>query len=231
MSVTLVGLLVVLTVAPPVVAVLGVTRIVNSSICHTSGPWHYLVLSWPPFTKQMAIYMKRVRDLLNIATNVLVIAIGAIVISVLIVRYTSPASVPKALRPGEIMPTLTVMHLSDKPHTFLLFVRKGCHFCEDSMPFYKELNKATHSPTSMTRLVALFPDNDTAAMTVLNTYGLTGMTFGGNVDFDHFGVSGTPTLVFVDRSARIVRTWVGELRASQEQDVLRLVSSAVSPTG
>lgn len=169
--------------------------------------------------------MTNIQQRLSIITNIVVIVVDVVAISLLAVRYTASSSdLPKALRPGETIPTLQILDIKEQSQTLLLFVKNGCHFCDDSMPFYRRLNDVTRAPGSTTRFVALFPDSNDAAQKVLDMYSIVGINFSGGIKFDEFSVSGTPTLILVDRNARIKRTWVGQLNGAEEQVVLRLVS-------
>lgn len=99
--------------------------------------------------------------------------------------------------------------------TLVLAISNTCPYCTDSAPFYKRLA----SGKGNTRLVAILPQSLEEGRAYLNQLGIS-------VDeirqfrFNQIGVQGTPTIILVDRSGIVKKTWVGKLSPQEELVVL-----------
>ena len=71
------------------------------------------------------------------ATNIIVILFAVIVGSVFLKdRLSTPAPEPDAVKAGDKLASLDGWDWAAHDQTLVLGLRKGCHFCEDSAPFY-----------------------------------------------------------------------------------------------
>ena len=104
--------------------------------------------------------------------------------------------------------------------TLVLVLRKGCHFCEDSAPFYQRLVARQQQGDSKTPIVAVFPDTADAVKEVVRSESLGVRALAG-VPLEKLKVSGTPTLLLVDKSGKVLNTWTGMLSPRQELDVMK----------
>ena len=82
------------------------------------------------------------------------------------------------------------------PVTLLLAVRKGCHFCEESMPFYRRIAALRDQHQIDTQLVAVFPDSEGEARGVLKDAWLDSIGLASGVPLSRINVTGTPTLLW-----------------------------------
>ena len=115
---------------------------------------------------------------------------------------------------------------SDEEPTLVLFLHVGCHFCEESMPFYSRLLELSRQPRARVRLVAIFPDP--LEMVSLETaQDLPGLKVIPAADFGKLGVLGTPTLALIDQKSVIRRVWRGQLSVAQEAEVLAQITRAI----
>jgi hypothetical protein len=102
-------------------------------------------------------------------------------------------------------------------HTIVLFVRSTCHFCSESMPFYERV--ASGRSKSGIQIVAISDEPVATTTNYLAGYGL-------KVDrvvqqgFGPFAISGTPTVVVVNRAGAIVGRWAGRQTAHGEKQVM-----------
>lgn len=102
-----------------------------------------------------------------------------------------------------------------------MVLRKGCHFCEDSTPFYQRLvaqQQAASSP-----IVAIFPDTADAVKEVIQSEGLSGVLALSGVPLEKLKVDGTPTLLLVDRSGTVLKAWIGVLSPREELEVMKAI--------
>ena len=92
---------------------------------------------------------------LELAVNIGVIVLGAAVLFFLVKTYRASRDASQALqepRVGDQLPVIPGVDWKVNDRTLVLALRKGCHYCEDSMPFYRKLaqlaNKKLSKPTS-----------------------------------------------------------------------------------
>src|SRR6516165_4111173 len=91
------------------------------------------------------------------AANIIVILVAVVVGSVFLKdRFFSTPSEPNEVKAGDKLTNLDGWDWSAHDQTLVLGLRKGCHFCEDSAPFYQRL--AAQPQQGGSTIVAVFPD-------------------------------------------------------------------------
>jgi hypothetical protein len=102
--------------------------------------------------------------------------------------------------------------------TLVLVLSTTCRYCTNSAEFYKRVI-AESERHRRTRLVAVFPQSQSEALTYLSRLGLT---FGTVLQAPPaaLGLNGTPTLLLVDRRGKVVRGWNGQLPQAREAEVI-----------
>jgi hypothetical protein len=106
--------------------------------------------------------------------------------------------------------------------TLLLVVRRGCRFCDESMPFYQRLS-ASPQLADRTRLVIVAPDDEGVTREELakhdvKVHQIVRAALGG------LKVRGTPTAIMVSREGVVQRIWTGLLREREEADLLQALT-------
>ncbi len=159
------------------------------------------------------------KEKLEVVTNIMVIA-GVLVFGFVLYRsYTNHAgSAQEAPAVGTVLPALPGYGWDGRSQSLLLALRKGCHFCEDSMPFYRELLNAQKSDGSKARLVAVLPDTEMDATRLLHDAQLDVPTV-APFQLAQLHISGTPTVILVDGKGRVEKVWVGEQDAAGQQAI------------
>lgn len=111
--------------------------------------------------------------------------------------------------------------------TLILVVRKGCRFCDESMPFYKRIgDDATIAKRA--QLVIVAPDEEAVSREELAKQQI-------RVDqvvkksLAALKVRGTPTALVVDRTGRIEKVMVGRLDEKQQQELVSALKGPVQP--
>jgi hypothetical protein len=99
-----------------------------------------------------------------------------------------------------------------------------CIYCSESIPFYQQIIAAQRANVSL-RTAAIFPNTTDevaqyAQQKQLNTQFIAG------IDLSSINVSGTPTLILVDRNGKILNFWVGRLSEKGEQEVINATNIA-----
>jgi hypothetical protein len=102
----------------------------------------------------------------------------------------------------------------------LLVVSTSCHFCKDSLPFYKQLTEAAHGKLGV---IAVLPQSQPEAREFLRNAGVETSQI-VSASPDNVGARGTPTLLLVGKNGAIEHAWLGKLDVKGEQEVLSLVA-------
>jgi len=163
------------------------------------------------------------KEKLEVVTNIMVIA-GVLLFGFVLYRsYTNQAKlVPEAPAVGTVLPALPGYSWDGHSQILLLALRKGCHFCEDSMPFYRELLKADKSGRSKAHLVSVLPDGEMDATRLLHDAQLD-VPMVAPFQLHRLHVSGTPTLILVDGNGMVEKVWVGEQDAAGQQAIFEAI--------
>jgi len=98
--------------------------------------------------------------------------------------------------------------------TAILLVSPGCHWCEESYPFYKRL-ALMQSPGF--HVVAMMPIAH-AERNILD-FSSIGVAV-EHADLVHIGVPSTPTLLLLDGHGKVTSVWNGKLDMEHEEQVL-----------
>jgi|ERR1044072_7468306 hypothetical protein len=104
---------------------------------------------------------------------------------------------------------------SQSRQTLLLALSSSCHFCSESAPFYKRLVQSKNG----TRLVAVLPEPAEGGQGYLRRLGVSVDEI-RQLNLDKIGVQGTPTLLLVDNSGVVKKSWIGKLLPEQEEAVV-----------
>jgi len=125
---------------------------------------------------------------------------------------------------GERVTGLSQVRFDKAGKTLLLALRKDCHFCAESMPFYRsvanELAKKT-SPGAV-QLVVLTSDEidvskDYLRANALDTADVVSLS---SKQMSSLKLPGTPTLILTDRAGVVDTAWIGKLNDTSEREVL-----------
>jgi thioredoxin-related protein len=134
-------------------------------------------------------------------------------------RSLPSGSGERARLEGVTLPPLPGYRWNDHQKTLVLAIRKGCHYCDSSLPFYKQLSGLEKNNTLHAHLLAVMPDDPAAGTADLRSGGvLVEAIF--KQPLSSIQVSGTPTLFLVDAKGSIEHSWVGELTPQGEKDVI-----------
>lgn len=106
---------------------------------------------------------------------------------------------------------------ADNRLTLIAVMQVGCHWCEESAPFYRALT-AQESAGHKFHVVAVLPQSRNQSQEFLHTLGI-GIQDIRQKELYELDVSGTPTLLLVDYRGRIKAFWVGKLEPASEKDV------------
>lgn len=111
--------------------------------------------------------------------------------------------------------------------TLLMVVRKGCRFCDESMPFYKRLGDDAMI-AKRAQLVVVAPDDEAVSREELARQ---------QIRVDHvvkrslglLKVRGTPTAIVVNKAGRVEKVMVGRLDEKQQQELMSALKGPAQP--
>jgi len=107
---------------------------------------------------------------------------------------------------------------SKSTRTVVLALSTTCHFCSESAPFYQKLQQ--QKPNSV-RLVAVLPEAVEDSRNYLNKLGVSVSTSDiVQSSLASVGVSGTPTLLFIDNQGSVTDSWVGKLSDGEAASII-----------
>src|SRR6516225_1645966 len=105
--------------------------------------------------------------------NVIVIVFAVVVGSVFLKdRLSTDAPESNEIKAGDKLANLDGWDWGAHDQTLVLVLRKGCHFCEDSAPFYQRLSSQPQQGGSNSTIVAVFPDTADTVKEVVQSEGL-----------------------------------------------------------
>jgi thioredoxin-related protein len=167
------------------------------------------------------------KSTLDTAANVAIIIVCAIAAVVLIrnqffpKQAAAPGNMPQ-IEKGEKYAQLQQVVPAGANRALVVAVQPGCHFCNDSMSFYKRLIDERNQKGSPVRFVAAVPSDDAKAPES-QKFAAAGAQPDNiaKVDFSAIKVPGTPTMVLVDNSGKVLHVWVGKLDEGGEKEVLK----------
>lgn len=149
------------------------------------------------------------------------------VVVVSLVRHSSSAvSQPSNNDPKPGTPIGMNTDWSHSGHTLILVLASNCPFCENNAAFHSLL---AHHANPHLHVMAVFKksvDDVASGKLYLTRH---------NIDIDdirsaplgELAARGTPTIILVDQSGHVVRSWVGALDSAGQQDVIDAVDSKV----
>jgi hypothetical protein len=155
------------------------------------------------------------------AFQVLLNVLTVIAAGVLISQYWSRMSGEKAAPPGgpprgsEV--TLPGLNWAANGRTLILALQVSCPYCKQSMSFYRSI---LQSGAGKFHSVAVLPDvvEDSTAYLARSALSITDIR---QANLDSMGITGTPTILIVDRQGKVDASWTGKLSTEREEEVFR----------
>jgi hypothetical protein len=164
---------------------------------------------------------------LETVTNIAIILL-CVVASVVLIRNhffpPRPPGMPQGPEVGERLDAVKAILPAGSARTLVVAIAPTCHYCNESMPFYKSLMDERNRKGSPVKVVGAIPapeakDEESKHMTA------AGVAFDAlsPIAFPAIKVPGTPTLYLVDDGGKVQKVWVGKLTADQEKEVLAIL--------
>jgi hypothetical protein len=165
------------------------------------------------------------RSKLDVVANVAIILTCLIASAVLVRREffpPRPEAPPGAVVAGERLDVLRGALPAGADKALVIAVAPNCHFCNESMAFYKQLVEQRDSAKSSVKVVAAVASPDARAdeQSKMSASGVKPDAV-VQLDFRQLKVPGTPTVLLVDGNGKVLSVWMGKLDARGEREVLQ----------
>lgn len=169
----------------------------------------------------LGLTRKKLKDILDVTTNVVVVVFAVVAIGVLVKNYFAPQGVKTsvAVTKGSAFPEIAGADYKQAPRTLILALNVDCRYCSRSVPFYNSLADARQENAGKFNIVAAFINKDPwLVQSYAEAKQLSVQTIAG-VDLEKLGVHMTPTIILVDSAGRVLDSWRGELQQDDEREV------------
>ncbi len=163
----------------------------------------------------------KIEAIANVTVIVVALAVGYVVLK----EKVAGPRIPRSIAAGDRLATISGIDWSRHRRTLVLALNSGCHYCQDSVPFYQRLAQAQQPSGGDVDIVAVFPNDAEAVRQLAKDEGLVIHSV-PEVPLEKLGIVGFPTLLLVDSAGRVERSWVGLLTPRQELEVLSVVSGS-----
>ena len=122
-------------------------------------------------------------------------------------------------RASRALPPLPGYAWNSYPKTLVIAIRRGCPYCDASMPFYRQLGEQERTNTIRAHVLIVMPNDASSGSSILSKNDVEVQAIFGQ-RLGALAVAGTPTVLLVDSSGRIERAWIGQLPPAAEKDVM-----------
>lgn len=169
-----------------------------------------------------------VKSTLEVATNIAVLMVAVTVLTLIAFFFLSkpsPSS-PKlslGLEKGKTFAQLSNMDYSKSDQTLLIALNSTCSYCQESLPLYRKIASNQARTDKALHVVGLFPNKAEEVAKYIQQNQLVMDTVAG-VDFNALHISGTPTMILIDRNGVVKDFWNGKLSDREADEFLRSLS-------
>ena len=175
--------------------------------------------------------MKKLKDILDVTTNVVVVVFAVVAIGVLVKNYFAPqrAETRAGVQKGSTFPEIMGADYKQSPRTLILALNVDCRYCTRSVPFYNRLAEARRENAGQFNIVAAFINKEgDRVRSYAEEKQLSVQTVAG-VDLDKLGIHTTPTLVLLDGAGKVLDSWRGALQPDGEREVFDALGVPYKP--
>jgi hypothetical protein len=189
-----------------------------------SGLQHLSPVAFRPDAEVTVKYLDKIA---NIAVIIAVAVFLTLVIRGEFFRRTSaPAHSPSAMVGTTIH--LPGIHFSSQHDSLVLGISTTCHYCYESLPFYKQLADRVQGRVEV---FAILPQAQTEGSRYLATAGISSIHV-VSADLGSIGIYATPTLLLVGSDGKVKSEWQGKQDEAGQHNILAALlpdTSAVEP--
>jgi hypothetical protein len=161
---------------------------------------------------------KNLDTVVNIATLISIISLIAFLGYKWAFPPTQQSSYKENFAEGRTLAEIPTLNEDKFEKSVILILNTDCKYCNASLDFYKKLSSVRYNANSR-QLTALFLQSEEVVKKYVKDKDFPIRTISA-VDFGKLGVGLTPTIVVVDQQRRVTKSWFGQLKSEQEQEVV-----------
>ena len=155
------------------------------------------------------------------AANIGIVIIALLALGMFVKNYLRKPSEPKHIAVGEQL-GLKNANWQASGNTIVFGISTTCHFCTESAGFYRELVQECAAHHVQT--IATLPQPVDEAKRYLASEGVT-VNEVRQVPLSELKITGTPTLLLVDKKGTVQGVWVGKLPPDKEKEIMAKLGS------
>jgi hypothetical protein len=165
--------------------------------------------------------MKKLKEILDLTTNVVVVVFAVVAIGVLAKNYFAPPSAQTSagIQKGSAFPGIAGVDYKQAPRTLILALNVDCRYCTKSVPFYNRLAESQREHAGQFNIVAAFINKEEDRVKSYAEEKQLSVPTLPRIDLDKLGIHTTPTLVLVDNTGKVLDSWRGALQPDGEREV------------
>lgn len=154
----------------------------------------------------------------EMVANLAIILVAVALVGVLAYKFWGDS--PQVVQQVKVGEKINIKNTdwTNAEQTLILVLQKNCHFCTESIGFYKKLVETAKS-RGKTKLIAVFPTSVDDSAKYLSEQGLN-VDEVKQVGLSEINVRGTPTILLVDKKGKVKNLWVGKLSPENESEVV-----------
>lgn len=173
---------------------------------------------------------QKLKNILGVTTNVVVVVFAVVAIGVLVKNYFAPSGKTSVgVKKGSIFPQIAGVDYKQAPRTLILALNVDCRYCSRSVPFYNSLAEARQKNAGQFNLVAAFINKDAGLVKSYVEEKHLSVQAVAEIDLDQLGVHMTPTLILVDNAGKVLDSWRGALQPDGEREVFDALGLPYKP--
>ena len=173
----------------------------------------------------MSSFSKKLEVAANISIVVMVVLVAGVIVQKYFFAKPNAAPVGQTARVTPVVGkpvNLSDQNWSAQPKTVVLALQTTCHFCTESMEFYKRLVDSAKGKNI--KFVAVFPQSVAESTEHLTRFGVSEIEV-KQVPISQIDVSGTPTLILTNDKGEVTNYWIGKLTPEKEMEVINQINS------
>lgn len=171
----------------------------------------------------------KAKSTLDTIANIAIILVCAIAGFILIRNHFFNPNQAGGPRPPEVevgdqFDALRQVVPAGADRALVVAISPTCHFCDESMPFYKRLIEERNQKGSNVKVVAVV-SNENARAEEAQKLASAGVNPDAVavLDFEDTKVRGTPTILLVDNQGEVHEVWIGKQQPSGEEEILKVL--------
>ena len=165
----------------------------------------------------------KIKNFIEVASNVAVVVVALVVVISFIRGYISPSPPVRlqgGLQKGTQFPQVMGIDFSKSQRTLLVALDPNCESCVESLPFFKSLADKLYSKSNEAKMVAVFESSEEPTKRYVRENQLKADAVFG-VDFKALNLNAIPAIILIDNRGTVIDFWLGKPSNSIEDQIIK----------